>query len=134
MNHSCEKFCTCIGSGGLLQNFTSRIQFVGDSRYQAKKRLPPGIFSLQVSVTLNYRAFAGVFDRLEGGYAIDISRGRALYKREVKHKKYNKRRAENPLRRLKTSDDVFRTKNGGFYNQLWENSCRIRTKNQKLHH
>ena len=64
MNHSCEKFCTCIGSGGLLQNFTSRIQFVGDSRYQAKKRLPPGIFSLQVSVTLNYRAFAGIFEHL----------------------------------------------------------------------
>ena len=83
---------------------------------------------------LNYRVLAGVFDRLEGGYAIDISRGRALYKREVKHKKYNKRRAENPLRRLKTSDDVFRTKTGGFYNQLWENGCRIRTKNQKLQH
>jgi len=25
----------------------------------------PGIFSWQVSITLNYRAFAGVFDRLE---------------------------------------------------------------------
>ena len=51
---------------------------------------------------LNYRALAGVFDRLEGGSAIDISRGRALYKREVKHKKYNKRHAGKPSRRLKT--------------------------------
>ena len=28
----------------------------------------------------------------------------------------------------------FGTKNGGFYNQLWENGCRIRTKNQQLQH
>ena len=35
---------------------------------------------------------------------------------------------ESRLGGSKPSDDVFRTKNGGFYNQLWENGCRIRTK------
>ena len=41
---------------------------------------------------------------------------------------------ESRLGGSKPSDNVFRTKNGGFYNQLWENGCRIRTKNQKLQH
>ena len=41
---------------------------------------------------------------------------------------------ESRLGGSKPSDNVFRTKNGGFYNQLWENGCRIRTKNQQLQH
>ena len=52
----------------------------------------------------------GNFFYLEVARQLTSLRGRALYKREVKHKKYNKRRAEIRLGGSKPSDDVFRTK------------------------
>ena len=77
---------------------------------------------------------AGVFDRLEAvQQLISLEAGRCINER-ISIKNTTRDVLKSRLGGSKTSDDVFRTKNGGFYNQLWENGCRIRTKNQKLQH